>query len=232
MTSSDSPSRPSFKGQPIFNAPPYVLWTCVGILLCSLAYLNSGWELQDEILIRFAVIPYFFLAQFGNDSVQPSLSGLLPLVTYTLLHASMLHLIVNLGFLLAFGTAVERSCGGLRMLLIFVVSAVAGAVLQVWSMGPVRIPVIGASGAVFGLMGATLALLIQKRLDPRMRRLASAIVVMMILNLVFALSGLVDWLSGLQIAWEAHVGGFLAGLLLGFVSSRRGLSNRNPGPPT
>ena len=231
MTSSDSSPQPGFERQPIFNAPPFVLWVCVGILLCSLTYLYLGREFQYEILVRFAVVPYAFLAQFGDGPQQPSLSGLLPMVTHVLLHASLLHLIVNLGFLLAFGTVVERSCGGMQMLLIFLASAIAGAALQVWWMGPLRIPVVGASGAVYGLMGATLTLLIRHRVNRRQRQLAHVIILMMVLNLVFALTGIFDRLSGLQIAWEAHFGGFIAGALLGLVAGRRRPGNHVPEAP-
>ena len=231
MTSSDFSRGPGFKRQPVFNSPPYVLWTCIGILICSLAFLSLGRDYENMILIRFAVDPDLILAQFADGAWEPSLSGLLPMVTHVLLHGSPLHLIVNLGFLLAFGTVVERRCGGLLMLLIFLASAVAGAALQVWWSGPLSPPLIGASGGVYGLIGATLTLAIRRRSDPRLRQLAKAIILIMILNLVFALTGIFDRLLGLQIAWEAHFGGFFAGALLGLVSGLRKPGEHKAEPP-
>ncbi len=228
MTPSDSPPGPSFKRQPVFNAPPYVLWTCVGILLCSLAFLYLGREYEDEILLRFAVSPELFLAQFGDGTLKPNLGALLPLVTHVLLHGSPMHLFVNLGFLLAFGTVTERSRGGLQMLLFFLASAVVGAALQAWWTGPEAPPLIGASGGIYGLMGVTLTLALRKRVDPRQRRLAGAILLIMILNVVFALTGIFDRLTGLQIAWEAHFGGFVAGALLGNFDGRRWFGRQLP----
>ena len=206
---------PDLKGPPVFNAPPVILWVCGVILVCSVIFFLLSPELQYRAFRHLAIIPDLFLMQFQGDDVQPSLAGLLPLVTHALLHADFMHLLLNLGFLLAFGTVVERSCGGLQMLIIFVMSAIVGATVQVWSMGLVQIPVIGASGGVYGLMGATMSLMIREKIEARLRRVVHVIVIMMLLNLFFAVTGVFDMLSGTQVAWAAHFGGFAAGALLG-----------------
>lgn len=212
------PSQPGFKGQPVFNAPPFILWLCGLVLLCSVTFFVLGLEQQLNILRHFALVPKSFLAQFSGNGNLPTLGGLIPLITHVLLHADFLHLIINLGFLLAFGTIVERSCGGIQMMVIFLVSAIVGATVQVWSMGPDLIPIVGASGGVYGLMGATLPLLILGKIDPRLRRVADAIIIMMILNLFFAVTGVMDLLAGMTVAWVAHFGGFATGAFLGLFS--------------
>ena len=60
-----------------------------------------------------------------------------------------------------------------------------------------------------------MSLMIREKIEARLRRVVHVIVIMMLLNLIFAITGIFDMLSGKQIAWAAHFGGFAAGALLG-----------------
>jgi membrane associated rhomboid family serine protease len=141
------------------------------------------------------------------------------LPSHIFLHANLVHLLMNLGAALAFGPAVARHFGpGGRSagicLLFFLVCGVIGGLGYVGVHPGGVDQVIGASGAISGLWGAA------ARLLGRWRGLwgvwegpvRAQILVVVILNALIGLAGLAA--GGLHIAWEAHIAGFIAGLLL------------------
>ena len=159
------------------------------------------------------------------------------LVTYAFLHGSWAHVGFNCLWLAAFGAPVARRFGAARFLALLLVASVAGALVQ-YAAGPASfIPVIGASAGIAGAMGAAvrfvfrpssdaLAMTDLREIEARFTRPALPlvdlvrtkaalffIVVWFGTNLVFgvypSLSGLTDG----PIAWQAHIGGFLTGLL-------------------
>ncbi len=174
----------------------------------------------------------FFL---GDGSAQPWTA-----VTYALLHADWAHVGLNAVWLLAFGTPVARRFGFVRFLLFLVVTAFAGAVVHYLAHPLDLAPVIGASASVSGCMGATLRFMFQPHvpvasiigaaedgrrqafLQPaqRLRELAADrralafLVAWFATNLLFGLGSITWGASGGPIAWEAHIGGFMTGLLL------------------
>jgi len=162
------------------------------------------------------------------------------LATYALLHGSWSHVIFNCIWLLAFGPPVARRFGAVRFLLFFVVTAVAGALAQ-WAYSPMEFtPLIGASAADSGLMaaaarfmfqpGAPLSILSQfgggssgPPVDPPAVSLRAVlsdrgvlifIAVWMVTNFLFGAGAQTLGASEAPVAWIAHVGGFVAGLLL------------------
>ncbi len=110
------------------------------------------------------------------------------------------HILFNMWALWAVGTALERELGHLRFAVLYLFSAVGGAVLF-YLAAPVGASALGASGAVFGLFGAYFVMARRLRLDPRL------IVILIVLNLVLTF-------TVRQIAWQAHVGGLITGALL------------------
>jgi membrane associated rhomboid family serine protease len=119
----------------------------------------------------------------------PGLSGLGPL-----------DIAFNMWALILVGPALERLLGHVRFLTVYLVSAIGGSVMF-YLIGPTNVEALGASGAIFGLFGAWFVVARRLRLDSRW------IVTVVVLNLVlgFVVPG---------IAWQAHVGGILAGGLL------------------
>jgi membrane associated rhomboid family serine protease len=166
--------------------------------------------------------PAFVLGAFW----QPVLSGatapaypgqpVFMFITYAFLHGGFMHLALNSVILLSLGKFVSSHVGATRTLLVLFLSAVAGAAcfgLISTSAGPM----IGASGAVFGLIG------LWQAADYRMRRqsgLAVQPVLMAILALVAANVVLFAFLSG-GLAWEAHLGGWIVGWVSGHSFARR-----------
>lgn len=143
----------------------------------------------------------------------------LQMVSYIFLHADFLHLAGNMLALWVFGNNVEDSMGHLRYALFFLLCGIAGALGEGLFSAVPEVPVIGASGAIAGVMGAYLLL------HPRARVLvliafrfpvlvpASVFVgVAVAVDLVSAL--LPDPEAEMLVAWWAHIGGFIAGALL------------------
>ena len=150
-------------------------------------------------------------------------------VTYAFLHGSWEHVIVNSLWMLAFGSPVMRRFGGLRFLAFFAVTAALAAIFHALFNSTDVSVLVGASGAVSGLTAAALRFaigpgLLSGRNDwtrpaaplsvaLRDRQVLIFVVVWFAINLAAGLGAPLGG-EGLRIAWEAHVGGFLAGLLL------------------
>lgn len=131
-------------------------------------------------------------------------------VTVSLAHAGILHVGFNMLTLWLFGRVLEPLYGRLRFSLVWAVSALGGS-LGVVAFGSIAL-VVGASGALFGLFGAYFVVMRQARMNP------TSLLVLIGINIVF---GFV--VPG--VAWEAHVGGLLAGMLAGWLV---GLDLRSP----
>lgn len=156
-------------------------------------------------------------------------------LTYALLHGSVTHIVLNAVWLLAFGAAVCRRFGSLRFFLFLAVTALAGALAH-YIVHPLGLePVIGASAAISGTMGAAVRFAFQpgaplgagfarsrdldayRRPAPPLRAVLAEPRAMMFLALWFVgnfLFGVYAPVGGdATVAWEAHVGGFVAGFL-------------------
>jgi membrane associated rhomboid family serine protease len=157
-------------------------------------------------------------------------------VTYSLFHASWIHLGVNAIWLLPFGSALARRFGAVRFLLFFAVTAAAGALAHLFAYGGHHAPVIGASAAISGTMAGAMRFAFQsggpmsfRRFGPeadlrvpaaplsRVLREPAAMIFLLVwlgINLLFGLIAMPGVGEGEAVAWQAHMGGFLAGLVL------------------
>lgn len=123
------------------------------------------------------------------------------LITSAFLHASPTHLLLNMLALWIVGGIVEPRLGRWRYLTVYLVSALAGSVLS-YVVDPVSQTSVGASGAVFGLFGALLILVLKLRLDVR------GVVALIVINVV------IGFVPAFGINWRAHLGGLIAGTIL------------------
>ena len=188
-----------------------VVWAVVLLLAGVEALLQAG----DAGLLPALRGPAYLLA-VGAIPPDAALEvpGALPwflggLVGHALLHAGWVHLAFNAVGLLCLGHVVQAQAGTLAFLAVLVLTAIAGALAFLLLSGPDSV-MVGASGAVFGLLGVVL-------------RWRAARVPLWKVLAVLALLGIpAGFLMGAAIAWQAHLGGFLAGWLLGgFVRIRR-----------
>ncbi|MBV9403764.1 MAG: rhomboid family intramembrane serine protease [Acidobacteriaceae bacterium] len=188
-------------------------------VFCFLYEMAQPIYLRDRFIEHYALIP---------DQLR-----LTTLLTSMFLHGGWLHLIGNMWFLWVFGSHIEDAMGSAKFLVFYLISGVASAAVQfVTSLGS-PVPTIGASGAIAGVMGAFLVLY------PRVRVVTLIFIIVFVttidlpaafmliywfaLQLLSGLGSLTSVSQAQNIAWFAHVGGFLAGILLVrvFQSNRR-----------
>ncbi|TFV98260.1 rhomboid family intramembrane serine protease [Leifsonia flava] len=148
--------------------------------------------------------------QFAGIYMSPQLDqyGIEPwrMLTSVFVHSTgfIFHVALNMYTLWIFGQLLEGLLGRGRFLALYLISGLAGSVAVLWLASP-YMPVVGASGAIFGLMGAFLV--IQRRLGGNMTQL----LVLVGINLV------IGFIPGTNIAWQAHVGGLVAGAVMGLI---------------
>lgn len=132
------------------------------------------------------------------------------MLTSVLVHGSIFHVLLNMYTLWIFGQILEPMLGRWRFITLYVLSGLAGSLGVMFLSNPV-VGVVGASGAIFGLMGAFLV--IQRRLGGN----ATQLLVLVGINLV------IGFLPGLNVSWQAHVGGLVGGAVIGliYVQTRR-----------
>ncbi|SON55432.1 intramembrane serine protease GlpG [Hartmannibacter diazotrophicus] len=228
------------KREPMLNVP-FVLLALIGAMAgihFGRTYLFNP-ETDSNFLILFSFIPARFQALAeGVNLPGGEAAAVWSFVTYAFLHADFIHLGVNCLWMLAFGTTLARRFGTARFLAFSGICAVAGAVAHLIAFYGQIVPVIGASAAVSGHMAGTCRFAFSPhghgmgmrfgRKDVTHDLPALSLVetltdrrILFFIALWFAINTLagVGALSmpgeeGLAIAWQAHVGGFLAGLLL------------------
>ena len=225
--------RPQTNGAsgPVFQSPGVVLGVIAALAAIhgALSLLGENWQAWS--LYNFAFIPArLCCAPFPHATG----SEIWTFLTYGLLHGSWGHLGANSLWLLIFGTPVARFLGSWRFLALAAVSAITGAGAALAShWGEVYI-MVGASGAVSGLMGAAVPIMFGSSrgwrsamvgqagsthpLPPRfLVRHRSAVVFSAVWLAITLVSGAWGWTGNSfvpegGIAWEAHVGGFVGGL--------------------
>ena len=227
------------KREPLFNIPPVIVLVLAVLALIHAVrtYLLTN-EQDIEVLLTFAFIPVRYDTSVVLGGTLPGGFGaeVWTFVTYSLLHANWVHYGVNAIWLLPFGSALARRFGALRFLAFFAVTAAAGAALHLATHAGEQYPMIGASAAISGTMAAAMRFAFQRGGPLGMLRgdddkayrvpalpltgvLSDARVLIFLavwfgINLVFGMSSLTIAGGSEPVAWQAHIGGFLAGLLL------------------
>ena len=214
---------------PIFNIPGIMLGyigILIGIHITRTMLMNAEGDLWS--LLTFAFIPARYSIVSG--SVFSHLEAIWSPVSYSFLHGDWSHVIINSIWLLAFGSVVAKRFGTLRFVIFCAVGAVLGALMHYVFHANSIVPMVGASAVVSACMGAAVRFAFPKngRFSPAVHHLPAQslreclssrqvivfTVVWFAINLIFGLGGEMFTAAGQSIAWEAHVGGFLAGLLL------------------
>jgi membrane associated rhomboid family serine protease len=180
-------------------------------ILIFLYQVSLGTEGLDQLVYRWGIVP---------DQLHLS-----SLVTSMFLHGGWMHVLGNMLFLWVFGRNVEDLLGGPRFLAFYLLCGIAAAVVHVITNPYSRTPTIGASGAIAGVMGAFLVKF------PRARIVTLVTIIFFLTTMDIPAAVLLLFWFGLQfvngvgslaetdytgggVAWFAHVGGFLAGVVL------------------
>ncbi len=239
---------PARSAEPAINIPAVVLALIASFIVVHIVREHLLSYLSERILLTYAafiparyflqpdIVPGGWFAWIGSPFL------------HVFLHASWTHLIVNAVWLAAFGTPVARRIGALRFLGLFFTSAAAGAFTFLILSPENNAILIGASGGISGLMGAAIRLLYARgnSLDLNLSRDLSMIRPLTLAetfrsagamlfialwlggNLVFGLVASHALGASGEIAWQAHMGGFLAGLVLfGFFDQSHRLNEQD-----
>jgi membrane associated rhomboid family serine protease len=204
---------------------PFV--TVIIILINVVVYVLELTPQGQAVAASFAVVPseLFQVGIFGGPANGLRDTLAVPegttLITYMFLHGDPFHLIGNMLFLWVFGDNIEDALGHLKFVVFYLLCGVAGAfahagLMQTWDPGAAQVPLIGASGAVAGVIAAYLVL------HPYVRVWVLAFrVIPLRISAMFALGA---WVlsqfvmafipSVGPVAWWAHIGGILAGVVL------------------
>lgn len=214
--------------EPIFNLPKTTKTLIFALIGMQFVIAYGPAQLSQQLVATLAFIPARVMIEGGAEYAT--------MVSYSFVHGDWTHLVVNVIALAAFGTPVERRFGSARYLLFLAASAFAGALFFL-ALHPYEIsPVIGASGAISGTMGAIArfafmpgAQLADGKRSPRApfdegpssislsqlplnRQAMFFLIAWLAANLLL---GAFPQAAGISsaIAWEAHIGGFLFGLI-------------------
>jgi membrane associated rhomboid family serine protease len=258
----NAPRGAARRREPIFKAPAVVVVLIIVLLAIHAALSSAPDAIRDRVIRDFAFIPGRLTIAIWPERLADLLGrvksdpaaleqaqairelhvlsgGPKPwtLLTYAFLHGSWTHVLLNTIWLVAFGPPIARRFGSLRFLLFMAVTAIAGALAQ-WASATMDFsPLIGASGADSGLMGAATRFMFQpgaplsafgsidrpeiESIRPVSlrgvfleRRALIFLGVWLGTNFIFGAGAQALGLSDMPVAWVAHLGGFCAGLVL------------------
>ena len=238
MNYQNFPLEAQRRREPVFNLPPVIVALSAILIAVHVARQFLSQESDLNVLLWTAFLP----ARYSHVPVLNGLmpgglaADIWTFVTYSFLHGDWIHLGVNLIWFLAFGSAVAWRFGAPRFLAFCAVTAAAGAAVHLlFHFGDIA-PLVGASAAISGAMAAAVRFAFEAGgplgawrnsgpeafrvpASPLLASLRNTQVLVFLgvwfaLNLLFGLTSAMTNLSEGSVAWQAHVGGFLAGLLL------------------
>ncbi len=218
----------------------YVTFTLIVVNVVVFAFFEIGAfnlvaAMTNEQLAGLAVVPRELIkpgllsAVAENAPAAAPVAGQLPegltLITYMFLHADWLHLAGNMAFLWVFGDNVEDAMGHLKFLVFYILCGIFAGMAHAVSQSTSDVPLIGASGAVAGVIAAYLMLhpnvrvwcLVLFKIPIRLSAgfILSIWIILQIVNVVTNVGG--------ATAWWAHIGGFIAGAILVLFMRRPGI---------
>lgn len=216
QNSSDATPQPLEEDPP---GAPAIVWALAGAIVAGFLWQISRSD-QDslKLLYDYAVIPVRYDPEQGAEFSGP-LSFVAPLLGHAFLHGGWIHLILNVVALLALGKALAERTSQIWFLTVFALGAAAGAGLFIALNTGLAQPLVGCSGAVCAVYGAIFANLWRqsRAVEGGLKRLDVLMQAGMFLGLNVFLAMAVRASGVIAIAWEAHLGGFLAGVALGFL---------------
>ena len=181
----------------------------------------------NRLVFLYGIIPARYVSLHGFKNL--TLNGFfVPVLVSMFLHGGWLHLLGNMLFLFVFGRSVEDRYGHLKFLLLYFLSGFAGATLHILLNAGSRLPSIGASGAIAGVLGAYFICFPRARITTLFFLIFFFWRVELPAVLVLGYWFLIQFVTGYQmlaiqsatgggVAWWAHVGGFLTGLVLALI---------------
>jgi membrane associated rhomboid family serine protease len=228
---------PETPREPILTLPAALTAYIALLVVIHLVRMALPLDVDDLVIEMFGFIP----KRYDSTLLDVSFPGgagakVWTFVTYSLLHANLSHIGFNVLWLLPFGSALARRFGAVRFFLFMAVTAAAGALAHFVTHEHAVAPMIGASASVSGTMAAAIrfafvqgsflsfsrgdadaaakvpALSLMRAL--RNGRVLAFLAVWFGVNFIFGAGSIAIGVEGGTVAWQAHIGGFLAGLML------------------
>ena len=209
-------NRDSYKmhKEPILNLPVATKTLClinlVAFVLTFYIFDMIGGDEYVNLIYSMAVVPERYF-----DPVF-SFADIYSLITHMFLHGGFIHFSINIGMLMALGSAIEQKWGAKYFLIFYFLCGVLGVIPHILLYKHSVAPLIGASGAISGLFAAII-IMIHKRgnhrtLFDKNKGLFIAVTAFIFATIVFGMLGM----PGVEeeIAWIVHLGGFIIGLIL------------------
>ena len=233
----DMPPPPERVREPILTLPGALIAYIALLAVIHAVRMLLPYDIDDTVIEMFGFIPKRYDSTL-LDVTFPGGAGakVWTFVTYSLLHANLTHIGFNVLWLLPFGSALARRFGAMRFFLFMAVTAAAGALAHLVAHEHGVAPMIGASASVSGTMAAAIrfafvqgsflsfsrgdadaaakvpALSLRQAL--RNPRVLGFLAVWFVVNLIFGIGSIAVGVDSGSVAWQAHIGGFFAGLLL------------------
>jgi membrane associated rhomboid family serine protease len=209
--------------QPRF-VTPFVTYFLIGLNLAIFLFESALTpDSLKTLLYEFGMIPAHITGYISGTSRLGLVGVALPIVTSMFLHGSWLHVIGNMWFLWIFGDNIEDYLGHFKYLIFYLASGVAAALAQVILSPHTRVPTVGASGAIAGVLGAFFVLFPKARVLiwfpilflfylPAWVMLGYWFLMQFVSGAASSMAAYSDTRGG--VAFWAHVGGFVAGIIL------------------
>ena len=214
---------------PIFN------W--IIILICSITFLKYIFEynyVQEQLFVSFGMIPAVLFGYSELSTQLQKIPAYMTIITSMFLHGGWMHLIGNMMYLYIFGDNIEDKLGKAKFLVFYLITGTIAALTQALLDPSSTIPMIGASGAIAGILGGYLVMYPKANIKVffwfiiffKVFRIRAFIVLVgWILIQFFSFSG--EELNSGGVAYGAHIGGFVSGaILIKFFYRKQRTSNR------
>jgi membrane associated rhomboid family serine protease len=232
-----SPELPEPPREPILTLPGALTAYVLLLALIHIVRLLLPYDVDDTVIEMFGFIPKRYDSTLlAIDFPGGTGAKIWTFVTYSLLHANLSHIGFNVLWLLPFGSALARRFGPVRFFVFMAVTAAAGALAHFVTHEHAMAPMIGASASVSGTMAAAIrfafvrgSFLSFNRGDADAAARVPALSLLRALqnprvlgflgvwfgvNIIFGVGSIAIGADGASVAWQAHIGGFFAGLLL------------------
>ncbi len=236
--------------EPMFNLPTSVM-VLAGIMLAIQAAQSFflSFDQREWLILSFSFLP----VRYGDAAQVFSFPGgvlgdIWTFVTYAFLHGGWMHVILNVVWMMIFATVIVRRIGNFNFAIFFVITAAAGALVHLVIHFGSQAPLVGVSAVLSGAMAASARFAFNGGMGgfsglqgvnrypclslKGLRRNPQAmgfLGIWLVLNLVFGMFSILG--GGATIAWEAHLGGFIAGLLIFPYLDPYSRPPRKPKPP-
>ncbi|MFZ2330807.1 MAG: rhomboid family intramembrane serine protease [Atribacterota bacterium] len=201
------------------------LITIIIIFINCLVYYYQFFMVVDPntFINTYGLIPFELTKGIALNPATPS-PIYLTILFSMFMHGGLVHLLGNMLYLWIFGNNVEDYLGKIRFLIFYILSGIFAAFAQILMAPGSKVPMIGASGAIAGVLGAYLILFPRARITTlvffgffiRLIKLPAIFVLglWIIFQLFYGLSELSISGGGAGVAWFAHIGGFMGGIIL------------------